>query len=75
MIQITDSIENGGGLVPHLSVCLLLMWIVIYFCVWRGIKWSGKVEIVALSVLKTAPYVVINIPMDTSPVPYFSACK
>lgn len=43
VLQISDSIEDGGGLVPHLTVCLLVMWIVIYFCVWRGVKWSGKV--------------------------------
>ncbi|XP_078336165.1 sodium- and chloride-dependent creatine transporter 1-like [Crassostrea virginica] len=57
VIQITDSIENGGGLVPHLSVCLLLMWIVIYFCVWRGIKWSGKI----VYFTATFPYVILFI--------------
>lgn len=43
VIQISDSIEDGGGIVPQLAVCLLVMWILVYFCVWRGVKWSGKV--------------------------------
>lgn len=55
VLQISDSIEDGGGLVPHLTVCLLVMWIVIYFCVWRGVRWSGKV----VYFTATFPYVIL----------------
>lgn len=55
VIQISDSIEDGGGIVPHLAVCLLVMWIVVYFCVWRGVKWSGKV----VYFTATFPYVIL----------------
>ncbi|XP_061163461.1 sodium- and chloride-dependent creatine transporter 1-like [Saccostrea echinata] len=57
VIQISGSIEDGGGLVPHLTVCLLLMWIIVYFCVWRGVKWSGKV----VYFTATFPYVILII--------------
>lgn len=55
VIQISNSIEDGGGIVPHLAVCLLVMWIVVYFCVWRGVKWTGKV----VYFTATFPYVIL----------------
>uniref|UniRef100_A0A8W8JXA8 Transporter n=1 Tax=Magallana gigas TaxID=29159 RepID=A0A8W8JXA8_MAGGI len=57
VIQISDSIEDGGGIVPQLAVCLLVMWILVYFCVWRGVKWSGKVVYFTV----TFPYVILLI--------------
>ncbi|XP_062566901.1 sodium- and chloride-dependent creatine transporter 1-like [Saccostrea cucullata] len=57
VIQISGSIEDGGGLVPHLTICLLLMWIIVYFCVWRGVKWSGKV----VYFTATFPYIILII--------------
>ncbi|XP_056008900.1 sodium- and chloride-dependent taurine transporter-like isoform X3 [Ostrea edulis] len=57
VIQISNGIEDGGGIVPHLAICLLVMWVVVYFCVWRGVKWSGKV----VYFTATFPYVILLI--------------
>ncbi|XP_031438247.1 sodium- and chloride-dependent betaine transporter-like [Clupea harengus] len=38
--------ENDEGLGPvngDLALCLLLVWVVCYFCIWKGIKSMGKV--------------------------------
>ncbi|VDI22541.1 solute carrier family 6 (neurotransmitter transporter, GABA) member 6/8/11/12/13 [Mytilus galloprovincialis] len=43
VLQITDGIDKPGGLVWETVLCLLFVWTMVYFCVWRGIKWSGKV--------------------------------
>ncbi|XP_063417773.1 sodium- and chloride-dependent creatine transporter 1-like [Mytilus trossulus] len=43
VLQITDGIDKPGGLVWETVLCLLFVWIMVYFIVWRGIKWSGKV--------------------------------
>ncbi|XP_033755382.1 sodium- and chloride-dependent taurine transporter-like isoform X2 [Pecten maximus] len=56
VIQMSSGIEESGGVVWQIALSLLIVWIIIYFCVWRGVKWSGKV------VYFTAvfPYVVLT---------------
>ncbi|CAD5113469.1 DgyrCDS2633 [Dimorphilus gyrociliatus] len=57
ILNISDGIDNPGGIVWQNAVCLLFVWIVCYFCVWKGVKWTGKV------VYFTAlfPYLVLTI--------------
>lgn len=40
-----DGFGDMGGLSLKLTLCLLLAWIVIFFCLMKGIKSSGKVMI------------------------------
>ncbi|XP_031574793.1 sodium- and chloride-dependent GABA transporter 1-like [Actinia tenebrosa] len=57
VLQLTEGIHKPGEVRFELAMCLLLSWIVVYFCVWKGIKSAGKV------VYFTAifPYVVLII--------------
>ncbi|XP_048750537.1 sodium- and chloride-dependent taurine transporter-like isoform X1 [Ostrea edulis] len=57
VIQISSGIEDVGGIVPHLAICLLVMWVIVYFCVWRGVKWTGKV----VYFTATFPYLILLI--------------
>ncbi|XP_045164234.2 sodium- and chloride-dependent GABA transporter 2-like [Mercenaria mercenaria] len=57
ILHISNGIEEPGSVVWELALSLLVVWILVYFCVWRGVKWSGKV------VYFTAlfPYVILTI--------------
>uniref|UniRef100_A0A3B3ZWM0 Transporter n=1 Tax=Periophthalmus magnuspinnatus TaxID=409849 RepID=A0A3B3ZWM0_9GOBI len=43
MLQQTDSVEEAGTLRWELFLILILAWILIYFCIFKGVKSTGKV--------------------------------
>lgn len=43
MLGISSGVDEPGGIQWELALSLLIVWVVIYFCVWKGIKTSGKV--------------------------------
>lgn len=44
VLNITGSVNELGSLRWELALCLLLAWIICYFCVWKGVKSTGKVR-------------------------------
>lgn len=42
ILQITDGIDHVGGLQWELVACLAIVWIICFFCIWKGIKSTGK---------------------------------
>lgn len=44
MLKISDGIQHVGSLRWELALCLLLAWIICYFCIWKGVKSTGKVS-------------------------------
>ncbi|XP_052077223.1 sodium- and chloride-dependent glycine transporter 2-like isoform X4 [Mytilus californianus] len=57
VLQITDGIENMGGIRLELLICLFVAWIIVFLCLCRGVKTSGKVVYVTV----IFPYVVLLI--------------
>ncbi|XP_037093533.1 sodium- and chloride-dependent GABA transporter ine-like isoform X2 [Pollicipes pollicipes] len=57
VLQITDGIEEVGSVRLPIFLTLLLAWVLVYFCIWKSIKSSGKV--VYFTVI--APYVLIAV--------------
>ncbi|XP_051562709.1 sodium- and chloride-dependent GABA transporter 2-like isoform X2 [Myxocyprinus asiaticus] len=55
VLNITGSVNELGSLRWELALCLLLSWIICYFCVWKGIKSTGKV----VYFTATFPYVML----------------
>lgn len=55
--MISSGIEHVGSIRWELAGTLLLVWILCYFCIWKGVKWTGKV------VYFTAlfPYVLLTV--------------
>ncbi|MGH0191924.1 UNVERIFIED_CONTAM: hypothetical protein FKN15_000622 [Acipenser sinensis] len=43
VLKISGGIEEVGSLHWEMMLCLLLAWIICYFCVWKGVKSTGKV--------------------------------
>nr|AKN21423.1 slc6a-3 [Schmidtea mediterranea] len=41
--QAGNNFENLGAIQPHLAICLLLVYVICYFSLWKGISMSGKV--------------------------------
>ncbi|XP_021340900.1 sodium-dependent serotonin transporter-like [Mizuhopecten yessoensis] len=56
-IQKSNGVEHVGPPKWDLLMCLLGVFVVVYFCLWKGIKSSGK----AVWVTATLPYVVLLI--------------
>ncbi|XP_038158140.1 sodium- and chloride-dependent GABA transporter 2-like [Cyprinodon tularosa] len=57
VLKISGGIEEMGGVRWELALCLILSWIICYFCVWKGIKSTGK----AAYFTATFPYVMLFI--------------
>ncbi|XP_075039663.1 LOW QUALITY PROTEIN: sodium- and chloride-dependent creatine transporter 1-like [Mixophyes fleayi] len=55
VLQISGGLDEPGQLNWQMILCLLATWIIVYFCIWKGVKSTGKV------VYFTAlfPYVVL----------------
>ena len=48
MLQLSSGIEAAGSINWKLALCLLLAWIMVYFCIWKGIRTTGKVRLAVL---------------------------
>ncbi|XP_016399124.1 sodium- and chloride-dependent GABA transporter 2-like [Sinocyclocheilus rhinocerous] len=57
VLRISSGIEEMGTLHWDLVLCLLLAWVLCYFCIWKGVKSTGKV----VYVTATFPYVMLLI--------------
>ncbi|XP_046331791.2 sodium- and chloride-dependent GABA transporter 2-like [Haliotis rufescens] len=55
VLLLSNDVGSPGRIKWDLALCLLLAWIVVYFCIWKGIKSSGKV----MYFTATSPYVLM----------------
>ncbi|XP_061074379.1 sodium- and chloride-dependent GABA transporter 2-like [Conger conger] len=43
VLLISGGIEEVGSVRWELLLCLITMWVICYFCIWKGVKSTGKV--------------------------------
>ena len=42
-LNLSESMESIGTIQPHMALSLLVAWIIVYLCIIRGIRWTGKI--------------------------------
>ncbi|XP_052076409.1 sodium- and chloride-dependent glycine transporter 2-like [Mytilus californianus] len=57
VLQITSGIEDVGSIRLELLACLFIAWVLVFLCLFNGIKSSGKIVYVTV----TFPYIVLVI--------------
>ncbi|XP_036388648.1 sodium- and chloride-dependent GABA transporter 2-like [Megalops cyprinoides] len=55
VLKISGGIDQVGDIRWELALCLLLAWVLCYFCVWKGVRSTGKV----VYFTATFPYVTL----------------
>ncbi|KAG7455860.1 hypothetical protein MATL_G00245540 [Megalops atlanticus] len=55
VLRISPGIEHMGVLHWDLALCLLIAWVTCYFCIWKGVKSTGKV----VYFTATFPYIML----------------
>uniref|UniRef100_A0A8C3A4C1 Transporter n=1 Tax=Cyclopterus lumpus TaxID=8103 RepID=A0A8C3A4C1_CYCLU len=55
VLNLTGNVHELGSIRWELALCLLLSWIICYFCVWKGVKSTGKV----VYITATFPYLML----------------
>ncbi|XP_056131140.1 sodium- and chloride-dependent creatine transporter 1 isoform X2 [Lampris incognitus] len=57
VLNISDGLDQPGVMNWELMLCLVAVWVMVYFCVWKGVKSTGKI----VYFTATFPYVVLII--------------
>ncbi|EPY85892.1 hypothetical protein CB1_000342003 [Camelus ferus] len=42
VLRLSGGLEVPGALNWEVALCLLACWVLVYFCVWKGVKSTGK---------------------------------
>ncbi|XP_023681631.1 sodium- and chloride-dependent creatine transporter 1 isoform X2 [Paramormyrops kingsleyae] len=43
VLRLSGGLDEAGDVSGHMVLCLVATWIFVYFCIWKGVKSTGKV--------------------------------
>ncbi|XP_046726565.1 sodium- and chloride-dependent creatine transporter 1-like isoform X2 [Silurus meridionalis] len=43
VLHISEGLDSPGQINWEVTLCLLAVWVLVYFCVWKGVKSTGKI--------------------------------
>ncbi|XP_059383309.1 sodium- and chloride-dependent creatine transporter 1-like isoform X2 [Carassius carassius] len=43
VLHLSGGLDEVGDISGYLVLCLLATWVIVYFCIWKGVKSAGKV--------------------------------
>nr|CAB3266314.1 sodium- and chloride-dependent GABA transporter 2-like [Phallusia mammillata] len=43
VLDVSKGVHELGSIKWDLLVCLIVSWLVVYFCIWKGIEWTSKI--------------------------------
>ncbi|XP_059396281.1 sodium- and chloride-dependent creatine transporter 1-like isoform X2 [Carassius carassius] len=43
VLRLSGGLDEVGDINGYLVLCLLATWVIVYFCIWKGVKSAGKV--------------------------------
>uniref|UniRef100_A0A4W4HIZ4 Transporter n=1 Tax=Electrophorus electricus TaxID=8005 RepID=A0A4W4HIZ4_ELEEL len=72
VLSISDSIEDVGPIKWELALCLLAVWIICFFCIWKGVKSTGKVSFGTTEVRLSFIFMVLKVWIDAGTQIFFS---
>ncbi|KAH0630190.1 hypothetical protein JD844_012904 [Phrynosoma platyrhinos] len=55
VLSLSSGIDEPGVVKWDLALCLLLIWVICFFCIWKGVKSTGKV----VYITATFPFVML----------------
>uniref|UniRef100_A0A670I640 Sodium- and chloride-dependent taurine transporter n=1 Tax=Podarcis muralis TaxID=64176 RepID=A0A670I640_PODMU len=55
VLSLSSGIDEPGVVKWDLALCLLLVWVICFFCIWKGVKSTGKV----VYITATFPFIML----------------
>ncbi|XP_070792985.1 sodium- and chloride-dependent taurine transporter isoform X1 [Pituophis catenifer annectens] len=55
VLRLSSGIDEPGVLKWDLALCLFLVWVICFFCIWKGVKSTGKV----VYITATFPFIML----------------
>lgn len=44
MLRLSGGLHEPGDISYEMVLCLMATWVIVYFCMWKGVKSTGKVK-------------------------------
>lgn len=45
VLRLSGGLHEPGDISYEMVLCLMATWVIVYFCMWKGVKSTGKVQV------------------------------